>query len=55
MAWLGNCSEYEESDEGDATGSDIDDLLSDDELIIVLRDEQVKPKLITKITMNDFN
>ncbi|XP_071791883.1 uncharacterized protein [Asterias amurensis] len=39
MAWSGECSEYEEGENGDETSSDLDEI-PDDELIIVLRDEQ---------------
>ena len=45
MAWSGECSEYEEGDNGDETSSDLDEI-PDDELIIVLRDEQVRLRII---------
>ena len=45
MAWSGECSEYEEGDNRDETSSDLDEI-PDDELIIVLRDEQVRLRII---------
>ena len=40
MDWSEDCSDYEDDDDGEATGTDIDDLPVE-ELIVVLRDEQV--------------
>ncbi|XP_038071763.1 uncharacterized protein LOC119740508 [Patiria miniata] len=39
MAWSGDGSDYDEGEDGEETGTDIEDL-PDEELIVVLRDEQ---------------